>query len=106
MQLRAYLLKLQQRLCLASAWGDDAEADWIAIVWRPGMQLQDLQSIEKRFVSLARKLASELYNTCPLKVRMRIDDFNMRLQLENAMLNGPQVLWIIIDSFQYDDLRK
>ena len=27
LQLEQYMVKLKQRLCLASAWGDDAEAD-------------------------------------------------------------------------------
>ena len=33
LQLKSYLISLQNRLCIASAWGDDAEADWIAMVW-------------------------------------------------------------------------
>ena len=54
-------------------------------------------------MSLSRKLAVELYATVPLKVKMRIDDLNLHLSMKNGMLNGPQTLWIILDSFEYDD---
>ena len=103
LQLRAYLIKLAQRLCLASAYGDDREMDWIATVWATGSTLKKLQAVPACFVSLSRKLAVELYATCPLKVRMRIDDLNLHLSMQNNILNGPQTLWVIIDSFEYDD---
>ena len=64
LNLLAYRVKLAQQLANASAIGDDAEIDWIAEVWQPGTTLQSLQRTEKRYISLNRKLASELYKTC------------------------------------------
>ena len=103
LQLRSYLLKISQRLCLASAWGDDLEMDWIAAVWAHGATLAKLQHVPPRYVSLSRKLAVELYATMPQKVKMRVDDLNLHLSMQNNMLNGPQTLWVILDSFEYDD---
>ena len=34
---------------------------------------------------------------------MVIDEYNRQLAVKGAMLNGPQTLWVIIDSFEYDD---
>ena len=103
LQMRMYLVSLQQRLALASAYGDDAEMDWIAAVWSPGMTLAKLQRVESRFISLSRKLSVELYKTCPPKVRMVIDEYNRQLAIKGAMLNGPQTLFLMIQSREFND---
>ena len=45
----------------------------------------------------------ELTATVPVRVKMRIDDLNRQLAQHNDVLNGPQVLHVILDSFEYDD---
>ena len=96
-------MKIQHQLANASAYGDDADIDWVALAWRPGITLQQLQKIGKRFISLSRKLAIELYNTCPPILKIKIDDINKHLASEGSLLNGPQIFWLILDSFEYDD---
>ena len=59
--------------------------------------------MEKRFISLSRKLAKELDVTCPLAVTIPIDDHNRYLSVSGTLLNGPQVLKIMLDSLEYDD---
>ena len=75
---------------------------WIATTWAPGASLETLQKVPKRHVSLSRKLASELFDTCPAHVKQRIEAYNRQLMPLNR-LNGPQVLWIVIDAFEHDD---
>ena len=72
-------------------------------MWAEGMTSELLQVVPSRFKALSRKLAVELYDTCPAAVRNRIDAINQQLSLSNNMLNGPQTLWIILDSFKHDD---
>ena len=86
----------QERLAAASAYGDDADIDWIAAVWAPGMTLAKLQYVESRFISLSRKLSIELYKTCPKRVTMVIDEYNRQLAVKGAILNGPQVLFLML----------
>ena len=67
------------------------------------MTLQDLQKIEKRFVSLPRKLDTELYNTCPAVLKIKIDDITLYLSTTGSLLTGPQILLLILESFEVDD---
>ena len=92
------------QLACAIAYGDDEEIAWIAAVWQPGVQLEDLTYTALRFRSLNRKLAKELRETCPKAVADRINDINKnRAEAAESLLNGRQVLQIILDSFNLDD---
>lgn len=102
-QLDQYKIKLQQRVSGASAFGDDADMQWLAEVWQQGVSLEDLQHTQKDMISIGRKLADELYKRCPAHVKMRIDEYNKHLSARGCLLNGRQVLWVMLDHFEFDD---
>ena len=54
-------------------------------------------------ISISRRLADELYRTCPAQVKMRIDEYNKHLSTRGCLLNGRQVLWVMLDHFEFDD---
>ena len=91
------------QLACASACGDDEEIAWLAAVWAPGVELEDLQYTLPRFCSLNRKFAKELRATCPKHVADRINDINKGIAPYGSLLNGRQTLWVILDSFEHDD---
>ena len=57
--MAAYKVESQIQLAVASANGDDEEIGWIAAVWQPRVELQDLQYTSPRFKAPNRKLAME-----------------------------------------------
>ena len=91
------------RIERASARSDGSDMRYFGRPWKTGETLQSLTKVPAQFRSMSSKLREELIITLPEHLKRKVSEYDQYLMQNDTLMNGTQVLFLLLESFKHDD---